>query len=166
MATEDFQLLETKTRHLILKGATFMANPPPQVNPGAVPDPQKGIEIENILNALRKLEEAIEELKNAVAGAEPVAVPDPQKGIEIENVLNAHRKLKEATEELKKQRAVAEAELTELVKDLAAGPLSVETAIETYESWKGKYEALEANITALEKVLSVIDEHIKELKKN
>jgi chromosome segregation ATPase len=109
MATEDFQLLETQTRHLIRKGATFMAN------------------------AHRESEEA---------------------------------ELEEAIEDLKKQRAVAAAELTELVKHLAAGPLSVETAIATYESWKGKHEALEANITALQKVLSVIDEHIEELKEN
>jgi predicted nucleic acid-binding Zn-ribbon protein len=66
---------------------------------------------------------------------------------------------------LKKRRAVAEAELTQQVKDLAAAPLSVETAIATYENWRAKHEALEAKVTALEKLLSVINEHIKELKK-
>jgi chromosome segregation ATPase len=135
MATEDFQLLETQTRHLIRKGATFMAN--------AHRESEEA-----------ELEEAIEDLKKQRAV------------VEAENVLNARRKLEEAIEDLKKQRAVAAAELTELVKHLAAGPLSVETAIATYESWKGKHEALEANITALQKVLSVIDEHIEELKKN
>jgi chromosome segregation ATPase len=135
--------IETQTRHLIRKGATFMAKRPPPVQAGAVSDAQTRTETENALNALLKLE----------------------KESQIENVLNARRKLKEAIEEFKKQRAVGEAELTELVRYLASASLSVETAIATYESWKGKYEPLEENMVALEKVLSVIDEHINELKK-
>jgi hypothetical protein len=38
------------------KGATLMANRPPPVKPGAVPDQQTRNEIENVLNAHRKLD--------------------------------------------------------------------------------------------------------------
>jgi hypothetical protein len=119
--------IETQTRHLIRKGPTFMAKPPPAVQAGAIPDPQT--------------------LK------------------EIGNVLDLHRKLEEAVEELKKQRAVAEAELTQLVKYFAVAPLSVDTAIARHKALKAKYAALEAKITDAEELLSVIDERIKELKK-
>jgi DNA repair exonuclease SbcCD ATPase subunit len=97
---------------------------------------------------------------------QPSVVPAPQTKKQIENVLEAHRKLEKEIEELKNQRADTEAKLTQLlVNYLAAAPLSVDTAIARYEDWKARHKALEARITAVEKVRSVIDEHIKELKK-
>jgi DNA repair exonuclease SbcCD ATPase subunit len=89
---------------------------------------------------------------------------DPKK--EIENSLDLLRKLKETIPELKNQRVDAEAELTQsIAKDLAAAPLSADTAIARYQGWKAQYATLEAKITDARGLVPVIEERIKELKK-
>ena len=83
-------------------------------------------------------------------------VPIPQKQKEIENTLDAPRRISEAIENFKKQRAVAEAELVRsLRKDLAVAPFNVERAIEQYEAWKARDDALAARIEMAEQVLAI-----------
>ena len=66
---------------------------------------------------------------------------------------------------LKKQRTDAEAELARsLSKDLAAGPLNVESAIAKHKASRAKDDALAAKIQAAEEVRTFIEERIEELK--
>ena len=98
----------------------------------------------------------------------PVAlsvVPDAQTEKEIENNLDAPRRLSEAIEDLEKKRADAQAELAQsLAKDLAAGPLNVDSAIEKHKAWKARDDALSAKIKTAEELRPIIDERVKELK--
>jgi phage replication-related protein YjqB (UPF0714/DUF867 family) len=67
---------------------------------------------------------------------------------------------------LKKRRAEAEAELTRsLSRDLAAGPLNVESAIAKHKASRAKDDALVAKIQAAEEVQTFIEERIEELKR-
>ena len=66
---------------------------------------------------------------------------------------------------LKKQRTDAEAELARsLSKDLAAGPLNVESAIAKHKASRAKDDALAAKIQAAEEVRTFIEERIEDLK--
>jgi exonuclease V gamma subunit len=91
-------------------------------------------------------------------------VPGPETQKEIENTLDAPRRISEAIENFKKQRAEAEAELARsLAKDLAAGPLNVEIAIEKHKAWKAKDEAVAANSKTAEELQPMLEQRIQEL---
>jgi polyhydroxyalkanoate synthesis regulator phasin len=92
-------------------------------------------------------------------------VPGLEAQKEIENTLDAPRRLSETIEDLEKKRADAQAELAQsLAKDLAAGPLNVDSAVEKYKAWKAKDDALAAKIKIAEELRPIIDERIEELK--
>ncbi|MGB9277908.1 MAG: hypothetical protein WCC08_22025 [Terrimicrobiaceae bacterium] len=92
-------------------------------------------------------------------------VPTAQTQKEIENTIDALRRLSEAIEEFKKKRANAEAELAQsLARDLAAGPLNVERAIEKHKAWKATEDLLAAKINTAEELRPIIEELIEELK--
>ena len=66
---------------------------------------------------------------------------------------------------LQKKRTDAEAELARsLSKDLARGPLNVESAIAKHKAWRAKDDALAAKIQAAEEVRAFIEERIEDLK--
>ena len=92
-------------------------------------------------------------------------VPDAHTEKEIENTLDAPRRLSEAIEDLEKKRADAQTELAQsLARDLAAGPLNVDTAVEKHKAWKARDGALAAKIQTAEELRPIIDERIKQLK--
>ena len=67
--------------------------------------------------------------------------------------------------DLEKERADADAELAQsLAKDLAAGPIDVERAIEKHKAWHAKDDGLAAKIKACEELRTFIEERIEELK--
>ena len=66
---------------------------------------------------------------------------------------------------LQKKRIEAEAELARsLSRDLARGPLNVESAIAKHKAWRAIDDALAAKIQAAEEVQAFIEERIEELK--
>jgi phage replication-related protein YjqB (UPF0714/DUF867 family) len=66
---------------------------------------------------------------------------------------------------LKRKRTDAEAELARsLSKDLARGPLNVESAIAKHKTWRAIDDGLAAKIQAAEEVQTFIEERIEELK--
>ncbi len=66
---------------------------------------------------------------------------------------------------LKRKRIDAEAELARsLSRDLARGPLNVESAIAKHKAWRAIDDALAAKIQAAEEVQTFIEERIEELK--
>jgi phage replication-related protein YjqB (UPF0714/DUF867 family) len=67
--------------------------------------------------------------------------------------------------DLEKKRAEGEAEFAQsLSKDLAAGPIDVESAIEKHKAWSAKDDALAAKIKACEELQTFIEERIEKLK--
>lgn len=94
-------------------------------------------------------------------------VPTAQTQKEIENTIDAPRRLAEAIEEFKKKRANGEAELAQsLAKDLAAGPLNVESAIEKHKAFRARDELLASKINTAEELRPIIEELIEELKRS
>ena len=94
-------------------------------------------------------------------------VPTVQTQKEIENTIDAPRRLAEAIEEFKRKRANAEAELAQsLAKDLAAGPLNVESAIEKHKAFKARDDLLASKINTAEELRPIIEELIEELKRS
>jgi polyhydroxyalkanoate synthesis regulator phasin len=94
-------------------------------------------------------------------------VPTEQTQKEIENTIDAPRRLAEAIEEFKRKRANAEAELAQsLAKDLAAGPLNVESAIEKHKAFKARDDLLASKINTAEELRPIIEELIEELKRS
>jgi ATP-dependent Lon protease len=92
-------------------------------------------------------------------------VPDAQTQKEIENTIDAPRILVDAIEEFKNKRADAETELAQsLSKDLAAGPLKVENAIQKLNATKSKQEAFTASIEVCKELSKIIEARIQELK--
>jgi hypothetical protein len=91
--------------------------------------------------------------------------PTGQTQKEIENTIDAPRRLSEAIDEFRRKRANAEAELAQsLARDLAAGPLNVERAIEKHKAWKATDDLLAAKINTAEELRPIIEELIEELK--
>jgi SAM-dependent methyltransferase len=67
--------------------------------------------------------------------------------------------------DLEKKRAEGEAEFAQsLSKDLAAGPIDVESAIEKHKAWSAKDDALAVKIKACEELQTFIEERIEKLK--
>jgi len=92
-------------------------------------------------------------------------VPTGQTQKEIENTIDAPRRLSEAIDEFRRKRANAEAELAQsLARDLAAGPLNVERAIEKHKAWKATDDLLAAKINTAEELRPIIEELIEQLK--
>ena len=68
-------------------------------------------------------------------------------------------------ERLKHERSDAESDLSKsLVRDLAAAPLNVDSAIEIHKIWKAKDGELAAKIKNVEELRPIIERHIMELK--
>jgi hypothetical protein len=92
-------------------------------------------------------------------------VAEPEKEKEIENTLDASRRISEVIERLKHERGDTEADLSQsLVRDLAAAPLNVDSAIEKHKIWKAKDGELAAKIKSAEELRLIIERHITELK--
>lgn len=113
----------------------------------------------------QQIQKAITHMTTQPATVQLSVVPGLEAQKEIENTLDAPRRLSEAIEDLEKKRADAQAELAQsLAKDLAAGPLNVDNAIEKHKAWKAKDDALAAKIKTAEELRPIIEERIKELK--
>jgi DNA repair exonuclease SbcCD ATPase subunit len=91
-------------------------------------------------------------------------VPTTGTENEIDNTIAAPGRLSEAVEEFKKERTDTEAGLAQsLSRDLASGPFNVDGAIEKYNAWKAKDDALAAKIKTAEDLRPIIQRRIDEL---
>jgi polyhydroxyalkanoate synthesis regulator phasin len=112
-------------------------------------------------------QKGITNMATQLATVELRLVPTAQTQKEIENTIDAPRRLAEAIEEFKRKRANAEAELAQsLAKDLAAGPLNVESAIEKHKAFKARDDLLASKINTAEELRPIIEELIEELKRS